>query len=299
MRSPSTKLLVLVSSLALPIALANCGGGTPASTTPNGAASASASTHEVPTDASASASAASATPAPSVAAAPPHWKYEGEEGPAHWGDLSADFATCKTGTSQTPIDLLSKKAEQAKKPAPLVFGYSKIPLKLKNNGHTVQVDAPDGDTLTAAGDTWSLVQFHFHTPSEHTLDGKSFDGEVHFVHKNAKGQLAVVGVMLKKGKENAALAPIWDVLPTEVTKDAKTIEGKSVDVSSLLSTKAGYYGYSGSLTTPPCSEGVSWFVLATPVEVSEGQLKKFHEATHGDTNRPVQPLGGRTVTFAK
>jgi carbonic anhydrase len=287
------RLALVLSSLALPLAIA-CGGGTPASNTPTTPASASASSA-----APIASETASAAPSASAAPKPLHWTYEGEEGPAHWGDLSAEFAACKTGTSQTPIDLVTKKAEAAKKPAPLAFGYAKMPLKLKNNGHTVQVDAPDGATLTAAGDSWSLVQFHFHTPSEHSVDGKLADGEIHFVHKNAKGQLAVVGVMLKKGKENKALAPVWDAMPTEVTKDAKAIEGKTVDVSPLLSTKGGYYTYAGSLTTPPCSEGVTWIVLATPVEISPEQIKKFHEATHGDTNRPVQPLGSRVVTFVK
>lgn len=284
------RLLALGSVSALSFAVLHCGGGKPA-VGPAPEPSTSTSASEI--------ASASAAPSASAPAAPPHWKYEGEEGPAHWGDLSPDFVTCKTGTSQAPIDLVTKKAEAAKKPAPLTFGYAKLPLKLKNNGHTVQVDAPDGATLTANGETWNLVQLHFHTPSEHTMDGKPFDGEVHFVHKNDKGQLAVVGVMLKKGKENKALAPVWDALPTEVTKDSKAIDGKTVDVSPLLSTKGGYYTYAGSLTTPPCTEGVTWIVLATPVDISEGQIKKFHEATHGDTNRPVAPLGARTVTFVK
>jgi carbonic anhydrase len=239
---------------------------------------------------------ASAASSASAAAHPaPHWTYSGEEGPAKWGAIAPEFAKCSSGTEQTPIDL-SAKAPKGAALAPLQFGLAPLPALLVNNGHTVQLSARGaGATLVAGGKKYELVQFHGHAPSEHTLDKKSFDGELHFVHEGEGGSLAVVGVLLKRGKENADLAPYFDHLPAAPTKDPVKVEGAKVDLSRILPAKAGYFAYTGSLTTPPCSEGVRWFVLATPVEVSEAQLAKFHAAVPGDSNRPVQPLGARAV----
>lgn len=276
-------------------------GGSPADVAPPPQPSAappevSAAPTAAPTPTVSASASASAAPAEKH---PPHWTYSGEEGPEKWGDLTQDFGLCKVGVNQTPIDLLPKKVEKDKSLKALEFGLKPIPLKVLNNGHTVQVVATDTATLNAAGDTWSLAQFHFHAPSEHTVDGKHFDMELHFVHKNAKGALAVVGVLLKKGKANKALASVFDAAPAEVSKDPKSVEGVMVDVSSLLPAKAPYSTYPGSLTTPPCSEGVTWFVLDKVAEVSEAQIAKFREVTHGDTARPVQPLGARKVTAFK
>jgi carbonic anhydrase len=234
----------------------------------------------------------------------PHWGYHGEHGPNHWGDLSPEWSLCKTGTSQTPIDIVVKDAVKSKDLKPLELAYKPLPLTVQNNGHTVVVNAPAGNTLGAAGDKWELAQFHFHSPSEHMVDGKPMDAELHLVHKNAKGELAVVGVLLKKGKENKALAAVFDNLPEPPEKGAdpaapKAIEGKTIDLMPLLPKKAGYYSYSGSLTTPPCTENVSWIVLAPTAEISEAQLDKFKKATHGDTNRPIQPMGSRKVASFK
>jgi carbonic anhydrase len=241
---------------------------------------------------------AGAAHAPGAHAGPPHWAYEGEGGPEHWGDLSSDFAACKTGTKQTPIDL-STKSEKGKDLKPLAFAYAPIPLQILNNGHTVQVANTSTSSLTNAAGKWNLAQFHMHASSEHTVDGKSFDMELHLVHKNDKGELLVVGVFLKKGKENKALAAVFDNAPSEVSKEPKAISGAKIDLASLLPAKAAYYTYTGSLTTPPCSEGVNWFVLAAPAEVSDAQIAKFKAVTHGPTNRPVQPAQGRTVVQFK
>jgi carbonic anhydrase len=137
------------------------------------------------------------------------------------------------------------------------------------------------------------VQFHLHSPAEHTIDGKKFDMELHLVHKSQAGNLTVVGMLLKKGKEIPALKAYWDNLPAKKTSDPQEVSGASVDLAAFIPKKAGYTTYPGSLTTPPCTEGVTWYVLAAPLEVSEAQVTKFQAATGGATNRPVQPLNGR------
>jgi carbonic anhydrase len=247
---------------------------------------------------------AEAPPPPAAAADPhaaqhgaaPHWAYAGEGGPPAWGQLAPGFAACKTGQAQTPIDLHASAPKG--KLSPIAFDYKPAPLLVRNNGHTIQVDntAPSSIVVgPAPDDKYDLAQFHFHTPSEHSVDGKLYDGELHFVHKNAAGKLAVVGVLLKKGAENPILAPIWKAAPAELTPDAVPVAGVTIDIAKLLPAQRGYFTYSGSLTTPPCTEGVRWFVLAQPQEISEAQLTRFRELTHGPTNRPVQPDNGRQV----
>jgi carbonic anhydrase len=229
-------------------------------------------------------------------AGPPHWTYSGAEGAAHWGDLGPDYAACKTGTNQSPIDLVTAAAQLDKALLPLEMSYPALPLHLFNNGHTVQVSNTVEALMKAGGDTWKLVQFHLHSPSEHRVDGKALDLEIHLVHKNDKGALSVVGLLFKKGKENKALAPVLDHAPAEVSKEPRPVDGVKVDLKALVPAKARYYAYDGSLTTPPCSEGVRWYVLAPIGELSDAQLQKFRGAVHGDTSRPVLPLGARKVS---
>jgi carbonic anhydrase len=151
-------------------------------------------------------------------------------------------------------------------------------------------------TLVAGGQTWNLLQFHFHTPSEHTLDGKAYDAELHLVHKSEAGtDLAVAGVFLKVGRANAPLAAVFDHAPKDVSSEPRPIANTMVDLTPLLPAKAAYYTYPGSLSVPPCSENVTWYVLAQPVEVSADQLQKLVEAIGAKTARPVQPLNGRAV----
>jgi carbonic anhydrase len=237
-----------------------------------------------------------AAPAASAAAKPPaHWAYSGDEGPAKWGSLSPDYAKCASGGEQTPIDLAKATSRNAAL-APLALQIKPFPAVFTHNGHTVQALAKgSGSTFTAGGKTYELVQLHLHEPAEHTVDKKAFDGELHLVHSDAQGALAVVGVFLKKGKENKALAPYFDHLPSAPNQEPVKAEGVMIDVASIFPQKAPYFTYSGSLTTPPCSEGVSWFVLTTPIEVSEAQLAKFRAAVPGDSNRPVLPIGARKV----
>ncbi|MBV8081760.1 MAG: carbonic anhydrase family protein [Candidatus Eremiobacteraeota bacterium] len=218
-----------------------------------------------------------------------HWGYSGEAGPDHWGTLEPAFSMCSQGKLQSPIDL--GQAIHAEF-GDIELSYHETPLRILNNGHTVQINYEPGSTLALQGRTYQIVQFHFHTPSEHTANGKHYDMELHIVHQDDAKNLAVLGVFLKSGGTNAALDKIWSVLPLTETPE-KTIAGVSVNAADLLPSKrSDFYQYLGSLTTPPCSEGVLWLVLAEPVSVSLNQVAKFKRAFPMDA-RPVQPLNQR------
>lgn len=285
--------------------LVACGGqSTPAPVAPEPAAPAVSTADPSPSE-TAPAPATSAAPADAASAAEkekehhPHWKYAGTEGPEKWGELSPEWEKCKTGKEQSPVDL-PKKGEKPTKAVALATSYGKIPLQIVNNGHTVQVTGTGGGKVTLDGTDYELAQFHFHSPSEHTVAGAKFDGELHLVHKNAKGELAVIGILIKKGKENKVLAPVFAAAPKEEGKDPQPVANVTVDIAQLVPAKAPYYSYPGSLTTPPCSEGVKWFVLENPITASEAQIKQFRDATHGeDSARPTLPLNARKVTDTK
>jgi carbonic anhydrase len=232
-------------------------------------------------------------PAPAPAG-PAKWSYTGDDGPAHWGDLSADWAGCKTGKQQSPIDV-PKGVAKGKGLAPIVFAYSPLPIQIVNTGFTVQAMNTTPSSITIGADKYTLVQFHLHTPSEHTLEGKRFDGELHFVHKSDKGEVAVVAVLLKKGKENKTFKALLDNAPKEAAKEPKSAPG-TFDLSPFTGAKTAYVTYPGSLTIPPCTEGLRWLVLTKTAEIGEAQIAKLQELTHGPTSRPIQPLEGRSVT---
>jgi carbonic anhydrase len=220
-----------------------------------------------------------------------HWGYQGEGAPANWGELKPEFALCAKGLTQSPIDIEKTYKTQLDK---IEFAYKETPLKIINNGHSVQVNYDPGSFVTIDGQKFELVQFHFHAPSEHTVKGAFYDMELHLVHKNDRGELAVVGVFMKKGKDNKVIQVLWDNLPKELNKE-NAVEGLSVNVSGLLPKDTKYYHYYGSLTTPPCSEGVNWSVVKTPIEVSEAQIERFRKALGFDNNRPVLPVNKRFV----
>ncbi|HSD39837.1 MAG TPA: carbonic anhydrase family protein [Rhodocyclaceae bacterium] len=227
--------------------------------------------------------------ATSAAEHAPHWGYGGGHGPAKWGDMEADFATCKLGKEQSPIDIRS--AQKSALPA-LDFKYPDSGAEIVNNGHTIQVNLAEGGVLNLDGVPYKLVQFHFHTPSEEKINGKAYPMEAHLVHQSADKNLAVVAVMLKEGKTNAALAPIFKNLPH--TEGGKTTLGANFSAAALLPAERGYFKYIGSLTTPPCSEGVRWQVLKQPLEVSKAQIAAFRKL-YSMNARPVQPLNGRKL----
>ena len=219
-----------------------------------------------------------------------HWSYEGESGPEHWGDLSPEFAACSKGVEQSPIDIPAGAPVNV---ADIAFSYQPNELKIFNNGHTVQVAYDPGSSITLDGTTYNLAQFHFHAASEHAIGGAHTPLEIHLVHRNAQGGLAVVGVLLKAGAENAAYAPVMQNLPTQVTKEAAPVAGVTVDANQLLPAQRSYWRYNGSLTTPPCSEGVKWLVMHDPVELSEAQIAAF-TSIHQNDARPVQQFNART-----
>ncbi len=227
-----------------------------------------------------------------AAAAPgPHWSYEGEHGPEHWAELDKGFSECALGHAQSPIDI---RDATPKADAPdLDFHYQATPLRLINNGHTVQVDESDAGTLTIGGHRYALAQFHFHTPSEERVRGKAYDMVAHLVHKDASGKLAVVAVLFKAGRENAALKTVFDNMPLGAGPEHK-VEGVQFNPADLLPKQHAYYHFQGSLTTPPCSEGVAWYVLKTPVEASRAQIGQLR-TLYPHNARPVQALHGRQV----
>lgn len=230
------------------------------------------------------------------AGSPPAWSYTGDNGPEHWGDLSPTYALAKTGKQQSPIDIVASKAVRADQ-APLVLDYHDTTLEILNNGHTIEDDYHDGGTLTIGGNVYKLAQFHFHSPSEHTIDGKHAAMEMHLVHKDAAGKLAVIGVMIEEGQKNPALEPLWAHMPTAPGR-SNAVEGVMVNASKFLPPNLASYRYSGSLTTPPCTEQVDWFVLQTPIQASKEQVAALQKVMCGN-NRPTQPLNGRTVTASR
>ncbi|MES2740039.1 MAG: carbonic anhydrase family protein [Pseudomonadota bacterium] len=220
---------------------------------------------------------------------PHHWSYTGATGTTHWSELEADFATCKVGHAQSPINILG--AVKAELPA-IGFNYAATAGEVINNGHTIQVNLPPGSSVSLGGGTYQLLQFHFHTPSEERINGKSFPLVAHMVHRNEEGKLAVVAVLFKLGKEHPVLAKIFAVMPHK--EGGKAALPALLNPADLLPAKQAYYSFMGSLTTPPCTEGVRWQVLEDPVEISHAQLNAFHKLYRMNA-RPVQPLNGRDV----
>ncbi len=223
-----------------------------------------------------------------------HWAYDGKDGPSQWGTLDPAYSECKLGHKQSPIDI--RHAEKADLP-PIQFDYSPSPLRIINNGHTVMVNYEPGSFITVGGHRYQLTQFHFHHPSEEEIHGKNFDMVIHLVHSDASGNLAVVAVLLKSGKINQALQTMWDYVPKEKEKEA-TVEGVLINAADLLPLNHGYYTFTGSLTTPPCTEGVTWFVLKTPEQISSGEVQVFAKL-YPDDARPTQKLEGRVVRESK
>jgi carbonic anhydrase len=234
-----------------------------------------------------------------LAAQTKHWAYEdhgNEVGPAKWGTLPGD-ETCATGRQQAPIDLATGAAKSQDLPN-LVFAYKPSSLSMANNGHTVQLTYGAGSTLSRTGGTATskLAQVHFHAPSEHTVDGASFPMEAHLVHVNAAGKASiVVGVFIKAGKENAVLAKAFQSLPAR-EGEQRAPAGATIDAHAFLPADQTFFTYAGSLTTPPCTEGITWYVLKTAIEMSPAQIRAFTALEHlAHTNRPIQKLGGRVV----
>lgn len=223
-----------------------------------------------------------------IAAENLQWGYSGQVGPEHWGEIDPAFGACSTGTNQSPINInnfIDAELEEIK------FDYQTNPTDFINNGHTVQVNFDSGSTIAIDEKSFELKQLHFHTPSENLINGKSFPMEVHLVHANAEGELAVIGVTFEQGDANEALAGLVTAMPQQ-SGEKKLID--NLNMMSLLPASKDYYRYNGSLTTPPCSEGVRWFVMKNSVQASALQLKAFENVMH-ENNRPVQPKRARPI----
>jgi carbonic anhydrase len=219
-----------------------------------------------------------------------HWTYSGHGGPSEWGALSPEFATCKLGRNQSPIDIRGAKAADL---PTIKFDYKPSPLKVIDNGHTIQVNYAPGSSIEVEGTQYELVQFHFHKPSEEKIDGKSHAMVAHLVHKSPEGKLAVVAVLLDKGGTNGLIDSIWKNLPTAKEKEV-LVTNVTIDAANLLPGNKGYYTFQGSLTTPPCSEEVTWLVLKTPVKIGDGEITAFGKI-YPMNARPTQALNGRAV----
>jgi carbonic anhydrase len=223
--------------------------------------------------------------------APVHWSYAGKTGPEHWGEADPKFTMCASGRNQSPVDIATTVKADLE---PLRFDYAAgSAVSIHNNGHTIQVDYAPGSTLSIDGKAFGLTQFHFHSPSENTINGRHFPMEAHFVHADALGNLAVVAVMFEEGATSSALAAFWSVLPGKAGERRTAPTGASA--AALLPADRSYFRFTGSLTTPPCSEGVRWLVLRSPMSVSRPQVDQFISALHEPNNRPVQPLNARVI----
>ena len=220
----------------------------------------------------------------------PHWGYEGSEGPSQWGDLSSEYSECKLGRNQSPINIThAVKGDLTN----LSIDYKAGGDRIINNGHTVQVNYEPGSTLTLDGHTYELKQFHFHTPSENEIDGKHYPMEGHFVHADKEGNLAVLAVMFDGTNTNPELAKAWSQMPS--ANDGEHTLATAIDANQLLPTDHSYYRFNGSLTTPPCSEGVVWLMMKNQEAASSEQVSQLHDTLKHDNNRPVQPLNARVV----
>jgi len=220
-----------------------------------------------------------------------HWGYEGETGPDNWGSLSPDFALCCDGTAQSPIDIRNASELDL---ADIRFDYGETPNIVTNTGHGIQVDVEGDSHILYNGIRYDLLQFHFHAPSEHTIDGQAAAMEVHFVHQDPNsGMLAVVGILLEEAEvDNEAYAPVFSNLPAEADRSVSADD--SLALGELLPQTRSFYTYQGSLTTPPCNEIVRWLLLDTPVALSAPQIAAY-TAIYANNARPVQPLGDRDL----
>ena len=217
---------------------------------------------------------------------PHHWTY-GEV--KEWGEVP-EFETCKLGKEQSPINIIKKDVKKSDLPA-IETNYESSKAEIVNNGHTIQINLAAGGSAQLRNDEYKLVQFHFHTPSEEKINGKNYPMVAHLVHKNADGHLAVIALLIKEGKENAALKNVFANLPAE---EGKSDLANEINVTDLLPASLKYYGFNGSLTTPPCSEGVAWHVVEKPIELSKAQISAFKKIFKSNA-RPVQPLNGRVI----
>jgi carbonic anhydrase len=218
-----------------------------------------------------------------------HWTYDGETGPDNWGKLKPEWKTCSSGDRQSPIDIRDGvRVDQE----PVRFYYKPSGFRVIDNGHTVQVNVSAGNRIVAMGREFELVQFHFHRPSEERVNGKLYDMVAHLVHKDREGRLAVVALLMNKGAGNPNVQTVWNHLPLE--RNVEYPASTSLDVEAMMPEDRAYFSYMGSLTTPPCTEGVLWIVMRNPVDVSAEQITAFARL-YPSNARPIQQVAGRLI----
>lgn len=230
-----------------------------------------------------------ANPAGTADAHAAHWSYDGEGGPSRWGKLNPGWIQCENGTRQSPIDIRDGIKVDLD---PVRFDYRPARFSVTDNGHTIQVNLSTGNTITLMGRSYELQQFHFHRPSEERINGQGFPMVAHLVHKSGDGKLAVVAVMIEEGSANAAVQSVWNNLPLE--KNEALAPALAMDLFQLLPERREYYTFMGSLTTPPCSEGVLWIVLKEPIQLSSQQIAIFARL-YPMNARPLQVQAGRMI----
>ena len=233
-----------------------------------------------------------------VKAAPPppppvprgtHWSYEGDSGPANWSKINVDWGKCGNGNRQSPIDIRDGMKVELEQ---ISFDYHPSSFNVVDNGHTVQVGVSGGNYITVQNRMFELQQFHFHRPSEERINGKAFEMVVHLVHRDAEGRLAVLALLLERGMPQATIQTVWNNLPLEKFETMQP--SILLDPAELLPTRRDYYTYMGSMTEPPCSEGVLWMVMKQPVQASAAQMALFSRL-YPLNARPIQPTNGRII----
>jgi carbonic anhydrase len=221
---------------------------------------------------------------------PPHWSYSGADSPAHWGSLDPKYSACSLGHTQSPINIAQAKRADL---LALIFDYRATTLNIIDNGHTIQVNLAPGSTLSVGDKSYSLKQFHFHHPSEEHVNGRGFPLVAHLVHQDPEGHLAVVAILFEEGEAKALINSLWSNIPANKGK-AEDVPSVSVQALDLLPVERSYFTYTGSLTTPPCSEGVIWYVLKSHPTVSTQQIGTFSKI-YALNARPIQPRNGRSI----
>lgn len=228
---------------------------------------------------------------PAIATPETPWTYQSTTGPDHWAELDPTFKACASGKGQSPINLTAAEFADLTNPD---FHYEPVPLNILNNGHTVKVPYAPGSYIILEGDRYNLLQFHFHSPSEHAVEGKPWDAELHLVHQSDEGDLAVVAVLLQTDDVNGTVeyASLSQSLPTKAGDRIRTQQ--TINAQNLLPNKTTTYRYSGSLTTPPCSESVTWLVMTEPVSLSAAEIDGYKKLLNHN-NRPLQQLNSRAI----
>lgn len=222
------------------------------------------------------------------------WSYEEPTGPESWGELDPSNLTCVNGSEQSPVNVEFPEVVEDRKLKGTEIHYESTSITLENNGHTIQANpTKESNKIIIENNEYKLSQFHFHTPSEHQFNGQNYDMELHLVHSDENGKLAVIGLMIQEGNENKLLASIWSELPTDKTAKGNS-EKYNIDLQALLPENKTTFEYAGSLTTPPCTEEVQWVVFEQPIEMSKAQIEAFR-LIFPDNHRPVQPINEREI----